>query len=161
MGSTVVAIANGDIELARRAARDVAAYVWTNREQFRLRQPSPDEALRQARPLTTDPVIVEPLAEEVRALVALLAGGRQRLDALRREIEALFDQHPDAPLFRSFDGIGPKLGPRLLAYLGTDRTRFATAADLLAFGGAAPVTEASGKRGGQHARVRRRRGCRW
>ncbi len=102
---------------------------------------------------------MEPLAGEVQALVAALTAGRQRLEALRREIERLFDQHPDAPLFKSLDGVGPKLGPRLLAYLGTDRSRFATAADLLAFGGAAPVTEASGKRSGEHRRVRRRRGC--
>ncbi len=113
------------------------------------------QALTQAVPLTTDPVIVEPLAEEVQALVATLATGRERLATLRRQIDQLFDHHPDAPICKSFSGVGPKLGPRLLAYLGTDRTRFATAADLLAFGGAAPVTEASGK----HRRVRRRRGC--
>lgn len=128
-----------------------------------LRQPAVIEGhvqvLAAARPLTTDPAIVEPLAEEGQALAAALAAGRQRLAALRRQIEALFDSHPDAPIFKSFDGIGPKLGPRLLAYLGTDRTRFATAADLLAFGGVAPVTEASGKKSGPHRLVRRRRGC--
>ncbi len=113
------------------------------------------QRLLPAEPLTTDPVIVEPLAEEVQALVVALTTGRQRLEALRRQIDDLFDQHPDAPIFKSFDGIGPKLGPRLLAYVGTDRTRFATAGDLLAFGGAAPVTEESGK----HRLVRRRRGC--
>jgi len=117
------------------------------------------QALTQAVPLTTDPVIVEPLAEEVQALVGLLTAGCARLAALRRQIDQLFDRHPDAPIFRSFDGIGPKLGPRLLAYLGTDRTRFATAGDLLAFGGVAPVTEASGKRSGPRRLVRRRRGC--
>lgn len=93
------------------------------------------QALRQAQPLTTDPVIVEPLTEEVQALGVALSTGRQRLAALRRQIEDLFDAHPDAPIFKSFDGLGPKLGPRLLAYLGTDRTRFATPGDLLAFGG--------------------------
>jgi transposase len=113
------------------------------------------QALRQAQPLTTDPVIVEPLAEEVQALVAALTSEAQRLAQLRRQIETLFDQHPDAPLFRGFDGLGPRLGPRLLAYLGTDRSRFATAGDFLAFAGVVPVTEQSGK----HPRVRRRRGC--
>lgn len=113
------------------------------------------QALRQAHPLTTDPAIVEPLAEEVQALVAALTAGRQRLAQLRRQIDQLFDHHPDAPIFQSFPGVGPKLGPRLLACLGTDRDRFATAGDLLAFGGVAPVTEASGK----HRLVRRRRGC--
>ncbi len=113
------------------------------------------QALRQAPPLTTDPSIVEPWAEEVQALVGLLAAGRARLAALRRQIDQLFTAHPDAPIFQRFTGVGPKLGPRLLACLGTDRGRFATAGDLLAFGGVAPVTEASGK----HRRVRRRRGC--
>ncbi len=113
------------------------------------------QALMQAVPLTTDPVIVEPLAEAVQALVATLATGRERLATLRRQIDQRFDHHPDAPICKRFSGVGPKRGPRLLAYLGTDRTRFATAGDLLAFGGAAPVTEESGK----HRRGRRRRGC--
>lgn len=113
------------------------------------------QTLRQAPPLTTDPVIVEPWAEEVQALVTALRAGVQRLAHLRRQIETLFDQHPAAPLFRSFDGLGATLGPRLLAYLGTDRARFATAGDLLAFAGVAPVTAQSGK----HRLVRRRRGC--
>ena len=58
MGSTVVAIANGDVELARQAARDVAAHVWTNREKFRLRQPAPEEALRQALESPGGPIVI-------------------------------------------------------------------------------------------------------
>lgn len=46
----------------------------------------------------------------------------------------------------SFPGIGPGVGARLLAEIGDDRKRFATAGGLKAYAGAAPITRASGKR---------------
>jgi transposase len=46
----------------------------------------------------------------------------------------------------SFPGVGPGVGARLLAEIGDDRTRFATAGGLKAYAGAAPITRASGKR---------------
>ncbi|MFC5021835.1 transposase [Streptomyces coeruleoprunus] len=45
----------------------------------------------------------------------------------------------------SFPGIGPSTGARLLAEVGSDRTRFATADGLKAYAGAASIIGASGK----------------
>jgi transposase len=42
-----------------------------------------------------------------------------QLDDYRQQIEKLFAQHPDHDLFGSLPGTGPKLGPRLLAELGS------------------------------------------
>ena len=52
----------------------------------------------------------------------------------------------------SFPGVGPAWAPRLIAALGTQRDRFATAHQLQSYSGIAPVKEASGKRCWTHMR---------
>jgi transposase len=75
----------------------------------------------------------------------LLCTLQDQLEEYRRRIEELFAQHPDSGLFGSLPGVGPKLGPRLLAELGDHRDRFARAEDLQAYAGTAPVTFQSGQ----------------
>jgi transposase len=60
-------------------------------------------------------------------------------------IAAAIAEHPDAPIFASFPGVGPVLTGVLLAEIGEDRQRFPVAAVLLAEAGLAPVTRASGR----------------
>jgi transposase len=60
-------------------------------------------------------------------------------------IAAAVADHPDAAIFASFPGVGPVLTGVLLAEIGEDRSRFPTAAVLLAEAGLAPVTRASGR----------------
>ena len=67
------------------------------------------------------------------------------LRAFDHKIIQLLDQHPDASIFLSFTGIGPVVAAGLIAEMGDDRTRFPTAAVLLAETGPAPVTKASGR----------------
>ena len=45
----------------------------------------------------------------------------QQLEVYRLEIERLFAQHPDHHLFGSLPGAGPKIAPRLLGEIGSDR----------------------------------------
>jgi microcystin degradation protein MlrC len=63
MAVTVVATADGDAELARRASRAVAARIWETREQFVVDLPAPAEAIEQA--LNTDgrPVIIAEVSD--------------------------------------------------------------------------------------------------
>lgn len=58
---------------------------------------------------------------------------------------AEFDQHPAADLLRGVPGLGPVLAARVLAEIGDDPARFATADGLRAFAGTAPITRASGR----------------
>jgi transposase len=60
-------------------------------------------------------------------------------------ISSALAEHPDAPIFASFPGVGPILTGVLLAEIGEDRARFPTDAVLLAEAGLAPVTRASGR----------------
>lgn len=75
----------------------------------------------------------------------LLQMTRTRLDALR-ELQVLFRQHPDYPIFSSLPGAGELLEPALLVKFGDDRQRFPTPASVQALAGTCPVTDQSGKR---------------
>jgi transposase len=60
-------------------------------------------------------------------------------------IAAAVAEHPDAPIFTSFPGVGPVLTGVLLAEIGEERDRYPTPQVLLAEAGLAPVTRASGR----------------
>jgi hypothetical protein len=83
--------------------------------------------------------------EAVELATLLLAVVRAKQAALR-DLQHLFRQHPDAPLFASLPGVGDFLAPALLAKFGDDRQRFASAASVQALAGTCPVTDRSGKR---------------
>ena len=85
------------------------------------------------------------LPQFVASLVAVLRALREQLAVLRRRIEALFAQHPDAAVFASLPGAGPKLAPRLLVHFGTQRGRYESAKPLQQLAGVVPVTKQSGK----------------
>lgn len=69
----------------------------------------------------------------------------QQLGGYRERIEQRFGEHPDHDLFGSLPGVGPKLGPRLAAEIGSQRDRFDSAEGLQAYAGTAPVTFKSGQ----------------
>jgi transposase len=68
-----------------------------------------------------------------------------QLEEYRRRIEALFASHPDSGLFGSLPGAGPKIGPRLLSEIGSDRALYDDAAGLQCMAGTAPVSYQSGQ----------------
>jgi transposase len=59
------------------------------------------------------------------------------------KIKELFKSHPDHFLFESLPGAGAQLAPRLLSLFGSDRSRWADAADIQKYSGIAPVIERS------------------
>ncbi|HEY5704872.1 MAG TPA: IS110 family transposase [Chthoniobacterales bacterium] len=70
---------------------------------------------------------------------------QSQIDAYRAEIEKLFAQHPDHDLFGSLPGAGPKIAPRLLGEIGSDRSRFDNPTALQCLAGTAPVSYQSGQ----------------
>lgn len=58
VGISVVAIADGDADLARRAAEDIAGRIWEIRESFRPVRTPPEDAIRQALEIEGRPVII-------------------------------------------------------------------------------------------------------
>jgi transposase len=83
-------------------------------------------------------------ADLVRELASEIAAGKQRLAALDADLEAALDRHPDAALIRSLPGMGVTLTAEFIAQAGNIQ-RFATADQLAAAAGLAPVLKQSGK----------------
>lgn len=100
---------------------------------------------QKGQPLTTDPAITESgsrlsqlHAQMIQSLNPLIASYDER-------IEKLFAEHPEAHLFSHLPGAGPVMAPRLLAFFGTDRSRYEAALNVQTSSGVAPVTQSSGK----------------
>src|SRR3974390_1827832 len=89
------------------------------------------------------------------SLVQILLALEKQLVEYRKRIEELFARHPDQDLFGSLPGAGKKLAPRLVAEIGTDRSRFEQASNLQCFAGSAPLSVGSGR----YKSVHRRLGC--
>jgi transposase len=79
------------------------------------------------------------------SLCRLLRTLQQQLDEYRKQIEALFQNHPDHDLFGSLPGAKKVLAPRLLAAVGTDPHRYGDHRVLQSFAGTAPVSYESGQ----------------
>ena len=82
-------------------------------------------------------------------LIRSLIRGVADLDC---KIEEAAAAHPDFFIFESLPGAGAVLAPRLLAAFGSQRERYANAAEVQAYSGIAPVTERSGKKKWIHFR---------
>ncbi|QSE84689.1 IS110 family transposase [Rhodococcus koreensis] len=111
------------------------------------------------------PQVEEALGHAVTGLLAVIASMQQSVDSLEDALGREFDSHPLAPILRSAPGLGPILAARVLAEIGDDPERFATANGLRAFAGTAPITRASGRSHYVKARkVRNKRlgdACHW
>jgi transposase len=91
------------------------------------------------------PPVTRAKSRMAEALIAQLMVLQKRIEQYRKDIEALFAQHPDHDVFDSLPGAGPKIAPRLLSELGNDPSRFQTHQSLQCYAGSAPVTKQSGK----------------
>lgn len=78
------------------------------------------------------------LAQQVLELI-------QQKKTAMQQLNTLFNQHPDAPIFASIPGAGELLAPKLLVMFGDHRQRLPYRDILPAIAGTCPVTVASGK----------------
>ena len=84
---------------------------------------------------------------------AVVAGQlSQQLKLYRKQIEALFQQHPDQDLFGSLPGAKQMLAPRLLGAVGNDPERYGSQQVLQCIAGTAPVSYDSGQLHQVHVR---------
>jgi transposase len=118
------------------------------RNSYRGRRPPREfvERLRSAVASVCGQLEAETKGASVRAFVAVLRPLVEQIAKLTAAIEQAVEAHPDAkvitPLFRQ----GRVCAAQILAELGDDRARFASAEQLAAEGGMTPITRASGKR---------------
>ncbi|MDG4834116.1 transposase [Solwaraspora sp. WMMD1047] len=99
------------------------------------------------------------MAVDIRATLALFDHACRTSDELIAHLtEAFLPPPPTAGTYLSFPGCGALTGARLLAEIGDDPNRFATARGLRAYAGLAPLTWQSGtSRQVTHRRVCNRR----
>jgi transposase len=102
--------------------------------------------------LEPDPVVVLAYQSETVFLAGLLLGLVQHKEHLIKQVNGLFDQHPDQPVFASLPGVGELLAPKLLVILGDHRERFPSPNNVRDLVGTCPVTRQSGKRKTVHFR---------
>lgn len=113
------------------------------------------EIIRSAVPLTQDRALQSAGERNVCALVPVIRVYLTAIASLESAIAEAYAAHPDHDLIESFPGLGAVLGPRVIAVLGTDRTRYEAAESLQRLSGVAPVTRRTGGRNGTVAVYRR------
>jgi len=101
--------------------------------------------IKSAVPLTTDAAVMTASVINVKVLVAQMKTVIAAISEYDRHIEALCLTHEDYQLFAALPGAGLIHAARLTAALGSDRSRWQSADELLRFSGIAPIIERSGK----------------
>jgi transposase len=101
--------------------------------------------IKTAIPLITDAAVMTSSIINVKVLVAQMKTVIEAIAEYDRHLEALCQTHDDYHLFAALPGAGPVHAARLTAALGSDRTRWQTADELVRFSGIAPIIERSGK----------------
>jgi transposase len=102
-------------------------------------------AFAQADQLKASAGIIKAKSQLALSLCKLLRTLQLQLDEYRKQIEALFENHPDHDLFGSLPGAKEKLAPRLLAAIGSDPARYGSFEVLQCFAGTAPISFQSGR----------------
>jgi len=109
-------------------------------------------AMRQAIPAIRDRAVIEAKSTVVKVIVQVIRSLVEGIADLDEKIEEAAAAHPDFFIFDSLPGAGAVMAPRLLAAFGSQRERFANAAEVQSYSGIAPVTERSGKKKWVHFR---------
>lgn len=102
------------------------------------------DTIMQAKPLTTDPVLLRTNARRCRSLAAQIDVLNESIKSYDAEIKTLVRKHADYEIVKNLPGASDKTHARLIAALGDDRSRYANAESLQAAAGIAPITTRSG-----------------
>ena len=102
-------------------------------------------AIREGVPLTQDRAVVNSSVLMIRALASQMKTVAAAIKEFDAEVARLCAAHEDFELFASLPGAGEVYAARLLAAMGTDRGRWASADEVARYTGVAPVVERSGQ----------------
>ena len=80
----------------------------------------------------------------IRQAVAILISVSETVETLRAKMDEIASMLPEYPVVMAMDGVGPTLGPQLMAEIG-DVTRFEHRGALTAFAGVDPGADQSGQ----------------
>ena len=131
---------------AKLTAAQISAALKCARRHDIARKAERIQAVLRAAHLGQPAIVAAAYAASARALIAVLATLNEQVTVLQGQVEAYFGQHPDAKIITSQPGLGPVLGARVLAELGDDPGRYASAKARKNYAGTSPITRASGKK---------------
>ena len=124
------------------AARIAAALKRAGRRRRVAERAKEIHAALRSSQLQAPEVLARAYGEVVRSTVAIVAEMTGQIDALAHQLEARFEEHPDAEILRSLPGLGTVLGARVLAEFGDDPTRYADPKARKNYAGTSPITKA-------------------
>ena len=102
------------------------------------------ETIMQAKPITTDAILLRTNARRTRSLAAQINVLNDSIKSYDAEIKELVKKHSDYEIVKNLPGASDKTHARIIAALGDDRSRYANAESLQAAAGIAPITTQSG-----------------
>ncbi len=144
------------LESAREASEEAMTQVLREAGHPHFASKSREIRAKLGEPqLSASPAVVRAKSLLTLALVEQLSSLVVRIAQYDKEIERLFSQHSDAPIFLGLPGAGKRLAPRLLAEWGGDRERYSDASGVQALAGTSPVVYQSGN----YSRARKRYAC--
>ena len=103
------------------------------------------QVIQNAVPMCIDIQVIETYQLLVTSLVKSLQQIQHSINRFDQEIERRSTKHEDIKIFASLPGAGPCYAARLLAFFGSDRSRYQDASAIQKDSGVAPVTKQSGK----------------
>lgn len=103
------------------------------------------QLIMDAKPLTSDPVLLRTAARQCQVLARQLQMLNDSIKLYDGQIKLLVKQHADYEIVAHLPGASYRTHARMIAALGDDRARFANAECLQAAAGIAPITTQSGK----------------
>lgn len=116
---------------------------WCKRNHYNFQQEKPAEIFHAAKDLiavfpkdTTTKLIIKQAIEQLNSISVIV-------ERLRAEMHSLAEQLSEYPVVMAMHGVGPSLGPQLMAEIG-DITRFTRREALTAFAGVDPGANQSG-----------------
>lgn len=144
---------NCEFVLAYPTPESAAHLSWSEFEEFakKWHYPRPKllpacfKRLQQPYPAIR-PGITAAYGQEARHLALSLRISLEIEEENLKQLQAMFESHPDAHIFASLPGTGRWLAAALLVKVGEDRQRFPSASSLQALAGTCPVTDQSGNR---------------
>ncbi|MBV9036659.1 MAG: IS110 family transposase [Acidobacteriaceae bacterium] len=138
-------------KLQRASVTKVAAFLREHRIP-ESRITALQQLIQQSVVAIRDTAVLESSVLTVRRMIRQIEALRASIAEHDKRIAELAETHPDYGIFSSLPGAGPTMIPRLIAALGTQRERYATASAIQCYAGIAPVTETSGKQKWVHWR---------
>lgn len=94
--------------------------------------------------LSASTLVANAMGASVSATATVIVTMNAQIAELAKELDAHFEQHPDAEVVRSLPGLGTILSARVLGEFGDEPNRYATAKCRKNYAGTSPITRASG-----------------